>query len=136
MAKAKLQQQSRGGVERCAVALRVMVAATLRCGAKRQARARRGKSANVGSRKPFVALPQLRQRCAFHALLALVLLTAWRKPLPIGAFGAGLLFLLTAKLAWTEIRFYKRPGPMTAFLALCWALSIGSAIFADHYGLL
>ena len=70
------------------------------------------------------------------ALLALVLLTAWRKPLPIGAFGAGLLFLLTAKIAWTEIRFYKRPGPMTAFLALCWALSIGSAIFADHHGLL
>ncbi|GEM_PF-2352581 len=70
------------------------------------------------------------------ALLTLIVLTAWRRPLPLGAFAVGLLVLLTGKLAWTEIAFYKRPGPMTWFVLLCWALSIVGAIFADHHGLL
>lgn len=70
------------------------------------------------------------------ALLTLVVLTAWREPLPIGAFGLGLMLVITSRLAWVEIRFYKRPGAMSGFIALCWALSFGGAIFAEHTGLL
>ncbi len=70
------------------------------------------------------------------ALLTLVVLTAWRQPLPVGAFGVGLMLVISGRLAWTEISFYQRPGAMTGFIALCWALSIGGAVFAQHYGLL
>ncbi len=70
------------------------------------------------------------------ALQTLILLTAWRQPLPLGAFGAGLLLVISGRLAWTELSFYERPGPMTWFILLCWALSIVGAAVSGHYGLL
>lgn len=67
------------------------------------------------------------------ALQALIVLNAWRQPLPLAGFACGLLVVLTLRLMWTEIAFYRRPRGVSLFLGICWGLSIAGAVIADHY---
>ena len=57
-------------------------------------------------------------------LLALVVLVAWRQPLPFGLFGLVLALFITARLAWVELGFYRRPRHLTWFLVGTWVLAV------------
>ncbi len=69
-------------------------------------------------------------------LLALLLLVGWRKPVPFGLFGVGLALLVTARLAWVELGFYRRPRHLTGFLVGSWILAVGIAVVGARLGVL
>ena len=50
----------------------------------------------------------------------------------LGALG---LFWLTGTLAWTEIRERRRPGALSALVAITWAMTIAFALGARKWGL-
>ncbi len=69
-------------------------------------------------------------------LLALVVLVAWRRPLPFGLFGLVLTLAITGRLAWVELSFYRRPRHLTWFCVGTWLLAVVIAWGGARLGVL
>jgi hypothetical protein len=70
------------------------------------------------------------------ALLALIVLAAWRRPMPIAGFGCFVILAISCRVVWTEIAFYRRPRGVTLFIVICWTIACAMAAAGDHFGVL